>query len=313
MKKLAILTFVLVGFALVANAQTREPGPNKVGVKAPASTISVLEANNTTLTPTNLVQAIVGPGVSFSNVQYFGTLAPTVPASAGTFSNGIAAGFGIESGIMLSSGFIVNALGPNTSDGITGSLGTGGDTDLNALVGGGTQDRTVLEFDFVPNDDVIFIDYVFGSDEYNEYVNSNFNDVFAFFINGVNIALIPTTNIPVAINNVNNGNPFNTLPNSYPQYYLNNDLQDGGPFYDIEMDGFTTVFRGQSAVVPNQTNHIKIAIADRGDAALDSWVFIKAGSFTPTPDTPVPVSNWALFIGIGLILVFTLIRFRKLS
>jgi hypothetical protein len=76
------------------------------------------------------------------------------------------------------------------------------------------------------------------------------------------------------------------------------------------MDGFTTKFTGSSAVTPNATNHIKIAIADRGDTAYDSWVFIKAGSFSvENPD--VPVSSWALFIGIGLILVFTFLRYRK--
>jgi hypothetical protein len=30
------------------------------------------------------------------------------------------------------------------------------------------------------------------------------------------------------------------------------------------------------------------------------------------PDRPVPISNWALFIGIGLILVFAVVRFRRM-
>lgn len=310
MKRNLVLLIAIVFSVSLLNAQQRVAGPDKLGVKAPASTIAVTPTDNVVLTVNNLVESIVGPGVSFSNVNYVGTLGAN--ASSGVFSNGFAAGLGVDQGIMLSSGFAVNAIGPNSSDGITGFLSTGPDGDLDLLVGGGTQDKCVLEFDFVPTADQIFIDYVFGSDEYNEYVNSTFNDVFAFFINGVNIALIPSTTIPVAINNVNNGNPYGTLPNSYPQYYLNNDLNDGGPFFDIEADGFTVLFRGEATVTPNQTNRIKIAIADRGDTQLDSWVFIKAGSFTTNPEG-VPVSNWALFIGIGLILAFAIFRFRRIS
>lgn len=312
MKKNLILLFAIIISASMLNAQQRIPGPNKIGIKAPTATLAVTELDGSTLTAADLVEKILGPGVSYSNVTYFGTQMPAVPASAGTFTNGMAAGLEtIDQGIMLSSGFVLNSLGPNNADGITGSLGTGGDADLNALVGGGTLDRTVLEFDFVPTADNIFIDYVFGSDEYNEYVNSGFNDVFAFFINGVNIALIPSTTIPVAINNVNNGNPYGSGTISHPEFYLNNDLNDGGPFYDIEADGLTKHFRAESAVNPNVTNHIKIAIADRGDTAFDSWVFIEAGSFTTTPN--VPISSWALFIGIGLILAFAVIRFRRIS
>jgi len=317
MKKNFILLFLLLISAVVLNAQAisgkgREPGPNKIGQLSPMATLSITEVGNV-LTPSDLVEAILGAGVSYSNVNFIGDQAPGASASAGTFTNGLGAGLDqIDEGIMLSSGFVLNAPGPNIFDGITGQLFTGGDADLNALVGGGTQDKTVLEFDFVPTDNNIYIDYVFASDEYNEYVNSLYNDVFAFFINGVNIALIPTTAIPVAINNVNNGNPYNTLPNSYPQYYLNNDLDDGGPFFDIEADGMTKKFTGTATVTPNVTNHIKIAIADRGDTVLDSWVFVKASSFSVNPPD-VPVSNWALFIGIGLILAFALIRFRRIS
>ena len=313
MKKNLILLFALIISTCLLNAQERVAGPNKIGMKAPLSTIVVTELDGTTLTITDLVEAILGPGVTYSNVTFDGTQAGATAASAGTFTNGLAAGIeSIDEGIMLSSGFVLNALGPNNFDNVSGTLGTVGGPDLDVLVGGNTMDRTLLEFDFVPTADKIYIDYVFASDEYNEYVGYSVNDVFAFFINGVNIALIPTTAIPIAINNVNNGNPYGVGTPSYPQYYLNNDLSDGGPFYDIEADGLTRDFRGESVVNADQTNHIKIAIADRADRIFDSWVFIKAGSFTTTP-SDVPISSWALFIGIGLILAFTVIRFRKLS
>ena len=62
-----------------------------------------------------------------------------------------------------------------------------------------TYDATTLEFDFVAPTDVISFQYVFASDEYNEWVNSSFNDAFGFFLDGVNIAKIPGTDINVAM------------------------------------------------------------------------------------------------------------------
>ena len=311
MKRIFITFLSVVTLVAMTSAQERTPGPDKVGQNANRATVNVVELDGTALTVNDLVEAILGPGITYSNVNFIGTTAPAVPASAGTFSNGTGAGMEVDEGVVLSSGFVVNAPGPNSDDGITGQLGLAGDADLDLLVGGGTEDATVLEFDFIPEQNTVYIEYVFASDEYNEYVGSTFNDVFAFFVNGANIALIPTTAIPVAINNVNYGDPFGSVCN-YCQYYVNNDLSDGGPFFDFEADGFTVKFIGQAAVTPNQTNHIKIAIADRGDDALDSWVFIKAESFsTNNPD--VPISPWALFIGLGLIIAFTLFRYRKLS
>ncbi|MGI6776859.1 MAG: choice-of-anchor L domain-containing protein [Acetivibrionales bacterium] len=145
-----------------------------------------------------------------------------------------------------------------------------------------TNDAAVLEFDFVPEGDVVSFMYVFASDEYNEYVYK-YNDVFGFFLNGENVALIPGTNTPVSINNVNGGNPYGGENASYPQYYINNDLDDNGGSVNTEMDGLTKVLTVEARVNPNEINHIKLAIADALDSAYDSVVFIKAGSFSGKP------------------------------
>jgi len=73
-------------------------------------------------------------------------------------------------------------------------------------------------------------------------------------------------------------------------YYRNNDLQDGGPFINTEMDGLTTVFTATAHVNHGVTNHIKLAIADTGDGYYDSNVFIKAGSFSAQPLTLLPLT-----------------------
>jgi len=68
-------------------------------------------------------------------------------------------------------------VGPNTKDNIGVDNKAAGDTQLDGLAGYPTHDAAVLEFDFVANTDKIQFRYVFASDEYNEYVGSNFNDV----------------------------------------------------------------------------------------------------------------------------------------
>ncbi|WP_440879195.1 choice-of-anchor L domain-containing protein [Vibrio natriegens] len=235
-------------------------------------------------TETQLVNDMVGSGITVSNVIYTGS-----PVARGFFSGG-SASIGIDTGLMLSSGNIANAVGPNTADGTSTNLGLPGDIDLDTLIPGySTLDATTLQFDFVvepvPGGSlepiIVAFRYVFASEEYNEYVNSVYNDVFGFFINGTNIALIPGTTTPVAINTVNSGNPYNpSSTNQAKIYYVNNDLDDGGGAYNTEMDGFTTVLTAEVEVVPGEQNTIKLAIADAGDRDLDSNVFIETGSFT---------------------------------
>jgi hypothetical protein len=242
---------------------------------------------NSGLTPTDLVNMLLGGGVTVSNVQYSG-----VNHAAGTFSGGTGI-IGFESGIILSTGKISDVVGPNAYDATTTDNGMSGDADLDTLIPGYTTfDATVLEFDFVPTTSVVTFEYVFGSEEYNEYVGSQFNNVFGFFINGVNQALIPGTTTAVSINNVNNGGTgeMYTWPATNPAYYRNNDLQQGGGSINTELDGLTVVLTVTASVNAGETNHIKLAIADAGDAILDSDVFIKAESFVAPSLTLAPLT-----------------------
>lgn len=234
-----------------------------------------------THTPEALVYKLLGSGITVSNITYSGAV-----QSAGTFNGGTGI-IGFNEGIVLSSGDIANVIGPNKSDFITTDNLLPGDSDLDTLIQGyKTYDATILEFDFVAqSSDVISFQYVFSSDEYNEYTNTAFNDVFGFFLNGVNVALLPGSEAAVSINNVNGGNPYGTAA-SNSKYFINNDLSDGGGSIDTEMDGLTVVFSVDAHVTPGETNHIKLAIADAGDRILDSNVFLKADSFVnEQPDT----------------------------
>ena len=141
------------------------------------------------------------------------------------------------------------------------------------------------EFDFIPDADTVKFRYVFGSDEYPEFVCSSYNDVFGFFISGPrpgggnylqkNIALVPSTTLPVAINTVNPGVSAggNCTSLAYSAYYVDNDSG-----LTIQYDGFTKVFTALAPVICNNKYHIKLAIADVGDEAYDSGVFLEARS-----------------------------------
>lgn len=230
-----------------------------------------ITADTNTAPPLTLVRSILGSGVDLyeDSIVFRG-----VNASAGLFTGGTTV-LGFESGLVLSSGNITNLTGTNLVTGATLEIGTGSDTDLDTLTDDGTHDSTVLEFGFIPETDVLIWEYVFASEEYDEYVGGNVNDVFGFFINGTNVALLPDGSA-VAIDNVN----FAANTNVYRDNRLGDEgfgFGTVGP-YETEMDGLTTVLRVLAHVNPGVSNHVKLAIADAGDPFLDSVVMIRAGS-----------------------------------
>jgi PKD repeat protein len=257
-----------------------------------SATFMIMES----LSAADLADALVGEGVAVSNAVYTGA-----DSSGGTFEfTGDHDVIGIADGIILSSGWLSDVEGPNSGPATTRQLGTPGDADLTALSGFATYDASVLEFDFevAEGADRVYFEYVFGSEEYNEYVGTSFNDVFAFFVNGVNCATVDGS--PVSINTINHGNSLNATPPTNPDYYVNNDpyYADASgttvPLADLvhsEMDGFTVVLVCEAAVQSGSINTMKLAIADASDWRLDSWVFIKAGSLSINPPGDDPVAD----------------------
>lgn len=284
---------------------------------APALSVALVPiaaAGTITVTPTDnantLINALLGSG---SGITIVGTPTYTAPSGAsGTFTGGSGAGIGVNSGVILTSGSATGAAGPNNSDSFSVENGAPGDSDLSAAAGVDTHDAAVLQFQFTSATGDLFFNYVFGSEEYNEYVGE-FNDAFGFYLNGNNIALIPGTNQPVTINNVNCGNPYNPPSGgSHCNLFNNNDLDDGGPFYDIQYDGFTDVFTAHASSLGSGVNTIKLAIADAGDDALDSGVFLQGfSSVEPPPPTGVPEPPELAFMMIGLVAAALLGRRRR--
>ena len=228
----------------------------------------------------DLAETLVGSGVQIFNVQY-----QCDNKGLGTF-NGNNSNIGINQGILLTSGYAVTAIGPNDMPGSGNDLSRPGDSQIDQIISPNTsQDACILEFDFIPDGDTIKFNYVFASEEYPEYVNAGFNDAFAFFINGPgvplqNIAYVPNTNIPVTIDNVNNGGA-NAGPCQNCAYYVNNgEGMTPNINTSIQYDGFTTVLEAKIAVNPCDTYHLKMAVSDVGDGSLGSGVFIEKGSLS---------------------------------
>ncbi|HEX9848526.1 MAG TPA: choice-of-anchor L domain-containing protein [Acidimicrobiia bacterium] len=264
---------------------TKDPG---VGIQLVGGDVQDLTDG---LTPTDVAQTLVGPGVTISSVSYTG-----IGEALGTFSESDdPPAVGIADGVILGSGFVKDVVGPNSLPNTSRMNGTPGDADLTALSGFPTLDSAVLTFDFeVPEfAERISMRYVFGSEEYNEYIGTQFNDVFAFFVNGENCATVETS--PVSINTINNGADPNvngaTIAATNPGFYVNNDPfnPDGtgatlpAAPHNTEMDGFTVVLTCEAEVSDTATNTMKIAIADASDRVLDSWVLLEAASLTIIP------------------------------
>ncbi|TNE54734.1 MAG: T9SS type B sorting domain-containing protein [Bacteroidetes bacterium] len=243
---------------------------------------------STALSPAGLVQdVLLGPGVQVSNITFTGS-----PQAIGSFT---AAGtnLGITEGIVITTGTVLN--NPNGPQGPNNNGSSGVDNNfpgaaiLNAISSSSTFNAALLEFDFTAVGDSVSFNYVFGSEEYIEYVDIGnpqaFNDVFGLFITGPgilpgdeNIALLPNGEV-VSINNVNH------IANT--QYYVNNGDGDSPPFNAsptfIQYDGFTTVLTARAAVQCGETYHLTIAIGDVGDGILDSGIFLEAQSLKSEP------------------------------
>ena len=249
-----------------------------------------IDVNSTFTIEEYVNEILLGEGVEAFNITYTGG------ASQLGYMTGGEDVFTIGSGLVLSSDAAVNIA---CEFGTCGDcLGTAfNDPDLLDIANSvpplinqnfsvsSVNDGCVLEFDFTASGDSISFNYVFGSDEYEAWINTQYNDVFAFFLSGpgivgeyaspagfpdgaVNIAGVPDADppLPITISSVNSG--------TNSEYYVNNQSENG-----ICILGYTQTFTAEAAVQCGETYHIKLAIADGSDTALESIVVLEEGSF----------------------------------
>lgn len=260
MKK-SIICLFMIFCALVSNV-----------TMAQTLTVSSAQGQN----PTTLVNNVLaGDGVLLSNAKFNNNAGNISSPQIGTF-NYTGNAFPFHSGLVLTTGNVSVAAGPNNTGTQSAAVSpVYVDNSLNALASSTLNGCAALEFDFVAYSDTFAFNYIFGSEEYPEYVGSSYNDVFAFFLTGLdpvtgvtttkNVALIPGTVTPVMINNVNQ--------NQNTQYYITNNSNV------VQYDGYTTRLTASSLVLSCYTYTMHLAVGNVGDNAYDSGVFLEAGSF----------------------------------
>ncbi len=256
---------------------------------------------NSTLTPEEYVNdVLLGTGVEATNVQFTGS-----PVQIGEITGFDPATFPIEAGLILSTEVANNPA--NVDDGcvdefIEDNLEVSGDNDLFTiansvppLIGqnfsvGSVNDVCAIEFDFVATGDTIRFNYVFGSDEYLAWINSQYNDIFGFFLSG------PGINGPYADNAIN----LAEVPGSDPQLAITvssvNNVTNSAYYVDnpgnetLCQNGYTVKLTAESEVECGETYHIRLAIADGSDTALESIVVLESGSFESNSVVEVDLS-----------------------
>jgi gliding motility-associated-like protein len=197
--------------------------------------------------------------------------------------------FPLESGVILSTGNVGNAPGPNTTDLNDGNAAWTGDRELEAtLLAAGiimpSTNATVLEFDFIPFSPNFDFKFLFASEEYGNF-QCQFSDAFAFLLtdsfgNKKNLAVVPITNEPISVVTIRNSLYNSSCPSENPSYF---ESFNGGS----NTAGSATNFNGQtvamsassSTLIPNTTYHIKLVIADNKLPDFDSAIFLGANSF----------------------------------
>ena len=252
--------------------------------------ITITNLDGTTTTAGTLADNIAGAGVTVVSAAFSGD-----NSQGGTFTGGTgypAEWLAFDSGVIFSSGSTGTVTGPNTADNTSvNAPGTGTDADFTAIGGGITSfDAASLTISFIPTSNRVTLQFVMGSEEYNEYVYANFNDAIGVWVNGAHVSLTPSGSA-ISIDSINQAGTFNPVngnqirdpfpangvfDSASPSLFVNNTPGTGA--YDTAMDGFTVTLSLVANVNVGVVNTIKLGVSDIGDANYDTWLFVKENS-----------------------------------
>tara|TARA_R110000850_G_scaffold277058_1_gene421843 strand:+ start:66939 stop:69002 length:2064 start_codon:yes stop_codon:yes gene_type:complete len=277
MKKTLFSTFLLLLASLFTQAQvitvsateyTHEELVTEVLINSPCAIVNNID----TTTGTDF-----GAG---NGIGYFENTNPNFP---------------MQNGVLLATGDISGAPGPNTTNTWPGA-GWPGDTQLFDYIQAlgidpgltSYNDATIMEFDFTPLTDSISFNFVFGSNEYGTF-QCSFSDAFAFFLEDqvtgeiVNMAVVPDTptETPISVTTIrddaHNGSCSSENPEFFDVYYGTTGQPPATA--PVNLNGHTVLMQAWQYVTPSNPYRMKLVIADRNDSSWDSAVFIEGGSF----------------------------------
>jgi len=251
---------------------------------------------STEYTPAELITDIFwGPGTgSVANISSTSAINFSDINSLGYFnSNG--SSFPFDQGVILSTGNIALAPGPNVT--IQSAGGWPGDAGLSQLVmeSAASQNATMLEFDFAAITNQLSFNYIYASEEYGIY-QCTYADGFAIILTdlgsgtSVNLGVVPGTTVPVSVNTVRNSLYNSSCPSQNHQYF-DEYYTASNSSAPINFNGQTVPMTVTAALIPGHQYHLKFAIADRMDAVYDSALFLEAGAFGIPPTNYITLAS----------------------
>ena len=252
-----------------------------------------IQVDSQTYTPQQLIEDILIDSHCITNVlvtNFVGGDFNNTDQSYGFF-DATGTTFPFQSGLVLSTGRLINTQGPNTTLSDDDAPNWVGDNDLETILNEpNTLNATLIEFDFTTIADQVSFRYIFASEEYqeNDPNTCQYSDLFGFLIRPINsqqytnIALVPNTQTPVKVTTVHPEIPNGCSAEN--EFYFES---FNGSVSPINFNGQTKVLTAKANVIPNETYHVKLVIADEQNYRFDSAVFLEAGSFQLSTDIGV--------------------------
>lgn len=269
MKKILTLVFFLTSIALFSQSIVVDTNSHTV-----QELVNNVLINATCVTASNISSRTGTNFGSTNGIGYFTNSNPNFP---------------MQSGVILSTGNVLNSAGPNTSVLSSGNAAWTGDYELEATllpsgISMNSSNATVLEFDFTPISSNFDFDFLFASEEYGNY-QCQFSDAFAFILTNTatgvstNLAVVPGTSDPISVITIRDFLYNSTCPSVNQQYFGSFNGGSNSANSATNFNGQTVVMNASAVLTPNTTYHIKLVIADRGDYQSDSAIFLSSGSF----------------------------------
>ncbi|MCR4964990.1 MAG: choice-of-anchor L domain-containing protein [Bacteroidales bacterium] len=296
MKKISLLIVLMLSVVFL-HAQSQNLSTTSLAGQSPNNIVQQHLAGDGVLLSGGNINLNGGGTMQLDPAKFNNSSGNVSTAQIGTFNRNGYTTFPISTGLVMTTGNVSVANGPNSGGGTSQAVSPYyTDIQLNSLASSTLYGCGVLDFDFIAFADTFAFQYVFASEEYPEYVCSPYNDVFAFFLTGIdpvtfatttkNVAIIPGTVYPVTINNLNGGasggSSSDCMNGTYSSFYIaNHNTGVNG----VEYDGYTVKLSAQAVILACQTYHMHLSVCNVGDNSYDSGVFLEEGSFySPTVD-----------------------------
>ena len=265
------------------------------GTSSGPSPLKVVSLDDPSLSPEVFTMlAMAGGGMKPDQYDLIDVRQVGDSLSMGVFTNGSDSGLPMDSGLLFTSGKVVDAIGPNDRPDTSTDWNNPGHELLDDLTGMATNDASGLEIIFSPKENVwLSFDHLFGSEEFDEYVGSEYNDGGGIFLatmklpskdpsfdefipDAQNIAeilggIIPTVNTLAGVD-VNG----NVSGKAYDPNHIDGDM-------NWEYDGSSILTTSGVQLQSGRIYYVGMMVADASDGIFDSALAVSLDPFLNMP------------------------------